>query len=149
MPSLHGRLRHFPGAIVDLTDPRITRPTRWAATSSCSSGMTVLVMHPYHPWVMHPYHPMPLSAACGTTLSVLVLQRVMGGTIALAAQRQGRREAPLAEVRFVPRIYAALAYLVQFLVKRRLLTFDRAISTTDCVVDGIVQFAQILGGHFL
>src|ERR1700676_1773957 len=41
MPSLHGRLRHFPGAIVDLTDPRITRPSRWAATtSSCSSGVT-------------------------------------------------------------------------------------------------------------
>jgi hypothetical protein len=38
---------------------------------ACSSGMTVLVMHPYHPWVMHPYHPMPLSAACGTTLSAL------------------------------------------------------------------------------
>jgi hypothetical protein len=27
--------------------------------------------------------------------------------------------------------------------------FDRAISTTDCVVDGIVEFAQILGGHFV
>jgi hypothetical protein len=68
-----------------------------------------------------------------------------------AVQRCNARppRGPLAEVRYVPRIHAALAYMVQFLVKRRLLVFDRASSTTDCVVDGIVQFAQILGGHFV
>jgi hypothetical protein len=43
---------------------------------------------------------------------------------------------------------AALAYLSEFLVKRRLLIFDGATGAVDGVVDGIVEFAQILYGHF-
>lgn len=43
--------------------------------------------------------------------------------------------------RFVPHILAALAYLVEFLVKGYLLIFDAATGVIDCVVDGIVKFA--------
>ena len=42
---------------------------------------------------------------------------------------------------------AALAYPVEFLVQRRLLIFDGATGAVDGVVNGIVEFAQILYGH--
>ena len=51
------------------------------------------------------------------------------------------------EVRFVPAIHAALAYLVEFLVERSLLIFDGAAGLINCGVDRIVKFAQILCRH--
>ena len=50
--------------------------------------------------------------------------RGVGTDKPVVGNEQGCRDAPLVKVRFVPRIYAALADLVEFLVKRCLHTFN-------------------------
>jgi hypothetical protein len=78
---------------------------------------------------------------------------IQGEVITLSKEPGPRHESvghddPSLEIRFVSRIHAALADLVEFLVKRSLLTFDCATGILDCVVDDIVKFAQILYRHF-